>query len=262
MSDAARKRAIQEYYAKRSKDYDRQKSRTWKTSEGFSAQVVSETISALATFGKELVLEVGVGSGRNALPLMEKVDLRFVGLDLSREMLSLARSKMLVCNRKLSLILGDAENLSFVNEAFDAVICMSTMHYSSFQAELLKKFSTLMKKRGTLLYGDLTAHESDDLKFLETLERTLSKAHSRYYKPTEMQRLIQDSGFRVTRTKTIAYRKSYRSLMEDKGDYFHVKPDTILRFAQNVSAETQAEYMLTDTEMTLYYTMIVAQKTN
>jgi ubiquinone/menaquinone biosynthesis C-methylase UbiE len=262
MNDAARKRIIQQYYSKRSKDYDRQKSRTWKTSQGFSSGIINEILSVLTAFDNKPVLEVGVGSGRNALPLMRESKPQFVGLDLSKEMLTLANTKMSAFKRRSGLILGDAEYLPFCNDAFDAVVCMSTMHYSTSQDKMLKRFSTILKRKGTFVYGDLTIHESDDQEFLEILERTLSEAHSRYYKPTEMQKLMEACGFGISKIKSIAYRKSYRSLIEDKGQYFHINPERLHRLVRDAPAAARTQYELTNTEMTLYYTIITAQKVN
>ena len=262
MNNVVRKRIIQEYYAKRSRDYDRQKSRTWKTSQGFSSKVIDLTLSALGASKNKLVLEIGVGSGRNALPLMKEVELQFVGLDLSKEMLTLANIKMSAFKRCLSLILGDAEHLPFVDEAFDAIVCMSTMHYFTFQDNMLKRLSRLLKREGTFVYGDLTIHESDDQEFLETLERILSKAHSRYYKPTEIRKLMKACGFHIPKIKTIAYKKSYQSLIEDKGQYFRITPKRLHRFIRNAPTDARTQYELTNTEMTLYYTIITAQKVN
>lgn len=260
MKDALRKKIIQEYYARRSKDYDRQKSRTWKTSQGFSNEVIDETISALTTFENKLVLEVGVGSGRNALPLMKKVGLQFAGVDLSKEMLTVAKGKMSDFKPSLSLILGDAEHLPFLDETFEGIICLSAMHYFTSQDKMLKRFSALLKRGGILVYGDLTVHESDEKSFLERLERILSKAHSQYYRPTEIQKLMKTRGFPVSKIKTIKYRKSYLSLIEDKGQYFQVTLEKLHRHIQDASTDARDQYELTDNEMTLYYTIITAQR--
>jgi len=258
MDSIVRKKIIQEYYSNRSKDYDLQKSRTWRTSQGFGIEVINELLDALASFENKLVLEVGVGSGRNAVPLMEKIKPQFVGLDLSKEMLKLARRKMSSFKQNLDLILGDAEHLPFMNNAFDAIVCMSAMHYFESQEEMLKKFSAVLKENGTFFYGDLTIHELDGQGFFEALERTLSKAHARYYKPSETAKLMWANGFRISRIKTVVYRKSYNLLMEDKGEYFDVAPEMLQEHIRRATLNEREQYGLTATELTLYYTIIAA----
>jgi len=206
------------------------------------------------------LLEVGVGSGRNALPLLEKVKPQLVGLDLSKEMLKQAKTKMLSFRDSFDLILADGDHLPFVSHTFDAIICMSTMHYFTFQGRTLKKLGQTLKENGTLVYGDLTVSETDNQGFFEGLERTLSKAHARYYKPSRIKRLMEKQGFRISKMKTIAYRKAYSALMEDKGRYFGVAPETLHLYLEGAPAEAKEQYALTSTEMTLFYTVITAKK--
>jgi ubiquinone/menaquinone biosynthesis C-methylase UbiE len=260
MESVARKRLIQEYYSKRAKDYDRQKSRTWRNSQGFAAQITDELTNALAGFKKRLILEVGVGSGRDALPLLANVKPKLVGLDLSLEMLQQAKTKAKPFKKNLTLIQADAEHLPLTRNVFDAIICMSAMHYFLSTAKILQTIRATMNEKGLLVYGDLTLHETDDKGFLEKLEKTISKAHARYFKPSAIKNLIENSGFHVARMKTISYRKSYRSLMEDKGEYFNVSPEQLTGCIQTADAEAKKRYGLTDTELTLHYTMIVATK--
>jgi ubiquinone/menaquinone biosynthesis C-methylase UbiE len=260
MKSVGRKKLTLEYYSKRSKEYDRQKSRTWKTRKGFGNEVFDELLSALEGFRNKLLLEVGVGTGRNALPLIERVKPQLVGLDLSREMLKQARTKMLSFKNGLDLIQADGEHLPFVSHAFDAVICMSTLHYFAYQWRILKRFRQTLKENGTLVYGDLAIHETDNQGFFENLERTLSKAHTRYYKPSQMKRLIENQGYRILKMKTIAYQKTYSALMEDKGRYFGVSPETLYQYLETAPAKARQQYGLTSNEMTLFYTVITAKK--
>jgi ubiquinone/menaquinone biosynthesis C-methylase UbiE len=260
MDNTSRKRRIQEYYSKRSTNYDRQKSRTWKSSQGFGNEVFEEILRPLKGTGNRLVLEVGVGSGRNALPLLERINLQLIGLDLSKEMLKKAKTKMSSFKDRLDLILADGEHLPFVNHVFDALICMSTMHYFASQSRILRGFRDRLKENGTFVYGDLTVHEKDDQGFFEGLERTLSKAHARYYKPSQIKRLMQKQGFHISKMKTVAYEKAYSALLEDKGQYFGVTQETLDGYIDEATAKAKKQYALTSTEMTMFYTVITAKK--
>lgn len=260
METTARKKIVQEYYSKRAKDYDRQKTRTWKSEQGFGAEVLNEVIEALAAFEDKRVLEVGVGSGRIGFPLLKRVKPCFVGLDLSKEMLQLAKAKMASHNKELNTVLGDAESLPLVDEVFDAAICISAMHYFSDSEACLTEFSRVLKENGVFVYGDLTLHELDNCGFLDALEKTLSYAHARYVKPSEMKRLLENRGFRISRMKVIPYGKSFQSLMEDKGKYFDVKPDALDECAQRATVEEKRLYSIGRSGLTLFYTLITASK--
>jgi ubiquinone/menaquinone biosynthesis C-methylase UbiE len=260
MEQIARKKLVQEYYSERARDYDRQKIRTWKSERGFGAVIINEVLDAVVSLKNGPVLEVGVGSGRIGSPLLEKAVPWFVGLDLSREMLELAKVKMLAYRQKSDLILGDAERLPFIDEAFEAIFCVSTMHYLGDLERCLTQISRVLKEEGVFVYGDLALHELDNRGFLDTLERTLSEAHGRYYKPSAMKKLLEKHGFRVSKTKVIPYRKSYLALMEDKGRYFNVKLETLYEVIRRASANEREMYALDDNELTLFYTLITTLK--
>jgi ubiquinone/menaquinone biosynthesis C-methylase UbiE len=260
MNSTTRKKLIREYYSKRSKDYDQQKSRTWKSSQGFGNEVFDELLTALKGFRNRLVLEVGVGTGRSALPLLEKVKPHLIGLDLSKDMLKQTKTKMSSFKDCFDLILADGEHLPFVNDAFDALICMSTMHYFASQERILHRFRDALKEDGTLVYGDLTVHETDNEGFFEGLERTLSKAHARYCKSSQIETLMEEQKLHISKMKTVAYRKTYSALMEDKGQYFSVPPETLHKYTEAASAKAKEQYELTSTKMTLFYTVITAKK--
>jgi ubiquinone/menaquinone biosynthesis C-methylase UbiE len=262
MEDLARKKLIQKYYAKRARNYDQQKMRTWKSKEGFRTEVISGITDALAGLENKLVLEVGVGSGRTGFPLLKKVKPWFVGLDLSKEMLRFAKVKMSDYKQTFDLILGDAEHLPFASRVFDAIVCISTMHYFAVYERSLTEFSRTLKVKGFFVYGDLTMHELDSHGFLDTLEKTLSKAHARYCRPSEMEKLLQDYGFHILKVEVFPYRKSYLALMEDKGRYFDVKFEVLKGCLRKATMDDGKLYSVDSDVLTLFYTLITVLKEN
>ncbi len=111
-----------------------------------------EVVEALA---KELsdcssVLELGVGTGRLALPLLER-GIPVVGIDLSRKMLDLSRAKGMD-----RLVVGDACQLPFRPQSFDAVLAVHVLHLiKSLRAVLSETGATARKK----LVCIVTRHE-------------------------------------------------------------------------------------------------------
>lgn len=73
------------------------------------------------------LLDVGVGTGRLALPLARD-GARVVGIDASPLMLGCAGEKSSAeLGGRLSLLTGDAHHLPFADRAFDAVMCMRVL---------------------------------------------------------------------------------------------------------------------------------------
>lgn len=259
-NSASRKKIVQQYYSKRVHDYDWQKARTWKNEAGFGSAVLNEIIEAMPRTKTGLGLEVGIGSGRVSLPLVKETKLSIVGLDLSKEMLRLVKRKIRHSKARVDLLLGDAEHLPFRNESFNLLLCISTFHYFDSYHEPLTEFSRVLKTSGVFIYGEVTMHEMDTEEFMSRLEKTLSPAHGRYYKPSEMKKLLEKHGFQLTKTKTIPYRKHYTSLVEDKCKYFHIKPWQFSKFIEKATKEQKTLYEMDKDEMTLFYSVICGTK--
>lgn len=256
------KKIVQRYYSKRAHNYDKQKIRTWKSKFGFEARILNEVVDVVSQVKDGLILEVGVGSGRIALPLMKEIALQFVGLDLSREMLQIAQMKMSASKQKFNLLMGDAEYLPFRNNVFDAIICISVLHYFSSLKTSLVELSRALKKRGIFLYGDVTMRESDHHNFLDKLEKTISHAHIKYSRPSEMKKLIENCGIQVDKVEVIPYKKSYTALIEDKAQYFNVKPQNLYQKIKEATENERKLYSIEKNQMILFYTLIKGIKQN
>jgi ubiquinone/menaquinone biosynthesis C-methylase UbiE len=71
------------------------------------------------------VLEVGIGTGRNLRYYPH--DVRLTGVDLSPEMLAIARRRAAALGRDVDLRVTDAESLDLPDESFDSVVSTLTM---------------------------------------------------------------------------------------------------------------------------------------
>ncbi|MFQ6068772.1 MAG: class I SAM-dependent methyltransferase [Candidatus Bathyarchaeia archaeon] len=258
----AHRKIIQRYYSKRAQDYDRQKIRTWKSKLGFEAKILNEVVNAVSQVKDGRILEVGVGSGRVALSLMKELASQFIGLDLSKEMLKIAQKKMSPYKQKFNLLLGDAEHLPFRNKVFDTITCISTLHYLPSPQTSLEESSRTLKKRGVFVYGDVIMHEQDHNNFLDKLEKTISHAHVKYYRPSEMKKLMENCGIQVHKVEVVPYKKSYSALIEDKAQYFNIKPQNLYQTIREATENERKLYSIEKNQMTLFYTLIKGLKQN
>lgn len=71
------------------------------------------------------VLEIAIGTGRN-LPYYPN-DIRLTGIELSEEMLQIARGRAQELGREADLLLGDAQSLEYPDERFDTVVSTFTL---------------------------------------------------------------------------------------------------------------------------------------
>lgn len=105
------------------------------------------------------VLDLGCGSGRLLNRLGKKYPhLRGIGLDLSQEMLKVARKKAKQGTR-LIYIQGNAESLPFAEGQFDAVFnTISFLHYPNPE-QVLSEISRVLKIGGYFYLVDYTVRE-------------------------------------------------------------------------------------------------------
>lgn len=94
------------------------------------------------------VLEVGVGTGRIAIPVAE-AGCRVVGFDLSAQML-----RETPFTDAISLAQADMQDMPFAAQAFDAVMFTHVMHLSKDLKRLLHEAGRVLRPDGILIQGN------------------------------------------------------------------------------------------------------------
>ena len=140
------------------------------------------------------ILELGVGTGRFAQPFSERHE--YVGIDISRGMLSVAKEKL---RDKVELILMDAESLGFKDESFDNIICIHTFKFFPNPMKVLNESYRILKNKGRLIIMT----ESKD-RFFQSF--TFKRCHSdirKLYKMNRLGNLLKCAGFDILFCKKI-----------------------------------------------------------
>ena len=119
-------------------------------------------------------LEVGTGTGRISIPLLERgADL--IGCDLSEKMLMRQREKYPAAR----LVESDAVFLPFASGHFDAVLTVHVMHLIGPWREALREFKRVLKAGGVLL--NVTTYAAVGESIRDTMRghwRSWLKAHA------------------------------------------------------------------------------------
>ena len=105
----------------------------------------------------ENALEIGCGTGAFARLLAKRCK-RVIGLDLSSEMIRVARSRSTQF-QNLEFELADVMTWNFPQSHFDFVCSIATLHHLE-QRELLLKIKDALKPRGILVVLDLVQSDS------------------------------------------------------------------------------------------------------
>jgi ubiquinone/menaquinone biosynthesis C-methylase UbiE len=145
-------------------------------------------------FGR--VLDVGCGTG-NLLPFLEAAGYRmqeYVGVDLSPEMLRIARSKP--CHVPASWITADAARLPLRESSFDIAVSASVLHYWDDVDAGLAEIRRVLRPGGHLLLLDWV-RDPQPMRLLNAWMRITRVRYQRMYSRAELQAALARAGFNV-----------------------------------------------------------------
>jgi demethylmenaquinone methyltransferase/2-methoxy-6-polyprenyl-1,4-benzoquinol methylase len=113
-------------------------------------------VDAVAPAANERILDVATGTGMVAAELRGRADCTVVGLDQSAEMLAAARKRFASDGARVELIEGQAEDLPFVDESFDALTFTYLLRYVDDPPQTLRELARVVRPGGrvaTLEFG-------------------------------------------------------------------------------------------------------------
>jgi ubiquinone/menaquinone biosynthesis C-methylase UbiE len=145
-------------------------------------------------FGR--VLDVGCGTG-NLLPLLADPGYRmqeYVGVDLSPEMLRIARTKP--CPVPASWITADAARLPLRESSVDIVVSASALHYWDDVDAALAEIRRVLRPDGHLLLLDWVC-DPLPMRLLNWWMRYRGVQYHRMYSETELRAALARAGFHV-----------------------------------------------------------------
>jgi len=139
---------------------------------------------------KDIVLDMGCGTGLLALKFLEKYDCNILGIDSSQEMLSIFQKKIddLGLNEKASCKHEDFTNIGFNEEKFDIIVCTFTLHHIKNKYEIVKNIYKMLKTGGRFIIGEIDMDTTGDVRDPERLMRIMD------YLKMEFSLALQEGG--------------------------------------------------------------------
>lgn len=126
---------------------------------GLAAEAVEAALLAALPERIGALLDIGSGTGR-LLELVAPRTGHATGVDMSRDMLALARARLAErgLGDRATVRQADMYRLPFGDAAFDAVTLQMVLHYAEDPAAALAEAARVLKPGGVLLVADLAPH--------------------------------------------------------------------------------------------------------
>jgi ubiquinone/menaquinone biosynthesis C-methylase UbiE len=166
------------------------------------------------------VLEIGIGSGLNFSLYTAKVTL-VLGLEPSRELLRMARTRMSGATVPVTLIDASAEEIPFDAKSIDTVVTTWTLCTISEAPRALAEIRRVLKRGGKLLFIEHgRAPEPGVARWQDRLDPLWSRLAGGCHLNRKMDDLVASNGFQIVtlanarlpgpRTHTFLYEGSAR----------------------------------------------------
>lgn len=163
-------------------------------------------ISEENIIGTHSILDIGCGTGQTSAYLAKKFQCNVTALDSHATMIEKAKKRFDNENLDISLIKGDAENLSFNEKSFDYVLCESVLGFTQVNLTLPKIFN-ILKENGVLISVEMVT------------EKVLSQAEKNEIKNVYgLKHILLESEW-VNLFRKQGFKKVTVSLDDKKDDY-------------------------------------------
>src|SRR6266581_312111 len=154
---AARAAAAQNYFRRHAAQWDR-----IRRLHVADAAVEDAIRAALADKPIRSLLDLGTGTGRMLEMFGPQIE-RGLGLDLSHDMLALARARLQDL-RHCSVRQGNIYDLAISKDSFDVVIVHQELHFHDDSARAIKEAARVLRPGGRLLVVDFAPHTLEFLR--------------------------------------------------------------------------------------------------
>lgn len=164
-------------------------------------KLYSSVVEKANNFNCKRVLDVGCGTGTVLSMLYKNENISLAGVDLSDEMLNIARQKL---SETVELKIGDSEQLPWENNKFDTILCIDSFHHYPEPEKVLGEMARVLEPKGHLIIGDPWMI-SPFRQVFNLLLKYSKDGDYRIYSKTEISKLLVKCGFNSVKWNRVNY---------------------------------------------------------
>ena len=145
------------------------------------------------------ILDIGCGTGWLMRTLAKaQPGRRYVGIDISSEMIGSAQSNLPANVGNVEFIVSDWESMDLErlsSYGFAGIVCTSAFHYFAQPREALSRMHGLLVDNGSLFLIERDKSASPLTAMWDLLHRHYIKDHVRFYSSAQLQTMLSEEGF-------------------------------------------------------------------
>ncbi|NJE25547.1 class I SAM-dependent methyltransferase [Thermococcus sp. MV5] len=150
-------------------------------------------------------LDLGCGTGNYTLELYTR-GFDVVGVDLSEEMLKIARKKL----PRVKFIRANAYSLPFKENTFDLVLTITMFEFIHKPELALNEIYRVLRPGGEVVIGTMNGKSFWFIfKRIKSLFEETAYRYARFYTPSELESLMKGAGFEDVESKGIIFFPSF-----------------------------------------------------
>lgn len=159
---------------------------------------IDSLIQATGASSEARVLEVATGPGHVAFGFAEECD-QVIGIDITEAQLEIAKGKKEERGiDDIQFEKGDAEDLPYENNSFDAVVCRLAFHHFEDPSLVIEEMARVCRPNGTIAIDDIIVSEfSERASYQNTFESLRDPSHVRALPLSEIIALFSQSKIEV-----------------------------------------------------------------
>jgi len=167
----------------------------------YSNQFVLNSINLKHTL---VLLDVGCGTGILLNILAElNMDLRLYGIDISEQMIKVARNK----NTNIKFCQSSSGYIPFQENMFDYVTCATSFHHYQSSNNALTEMYRVLKKNGTLIVLDPSTSGIIRKIMCNILKSIFDEQEVNFYTKSKLKEMFEKAGFKNIMQKPFLYYK-------------------------------------------------------